>query len=295
MSRAPRLSPDGKRVAYSRDENGFSHIFIQSIDGGIAEAVTSGPVRDYEPAWSPDGQRIAALRREPDRFDLRIIDLRKRSERVLSSVKEQYAIDWSPDGNWIATSDRQSETSPRVIILLSVENAGRRVLTKPLLGTLGDRFPRFSPDGRYIAFQREVGLDQSNLFLLDVNRPDSERQVADGGVAMSGHCWSADGRNLIASIRRRQLPWSLYRIAVDSGASERIAEAGIDPSSPDSSRVGDRIVYVHQFIDSNIWERILSQETAGCARGSFGRSRYQPGRLPRWREARVPQHQDRIE
>ncbi len=54
----PAWSPDGKRLAFVREQDGHGHLFVASADGGGAQQVTYGPADDDQPSWSPDGRRI---------------------------------------------------------------------------------------------------------------------------------------------------------------------------------------------------------------------------------------------
>ena len=51
----PTASPDGKRLAFSA----LTHLYVMDIPGGKPTRVTSGNAREFEPAWSPDGQWLA--------------------------------------------------------------------------------------------------------------------------------------------------------------------------------------------------------------------------------------------
>ena len=62
----PRLSPDGRQVAYvvtrvDRDSNAYrSAIFTVPVDGSsLPRNVTAGEKADAAPRWSPDGTRLA--------------------------------------------------------------------------------------------------------------------------------------------------------------------------------------------------------------------------------------------
>jgi molecular chaperone DnaK len=60
----PVWSPDGKRIAYTRDapQGGVTDIWVINADGTGNRAVTSGPDRDMDPTWSPDGAWLAFTR-----------------------------------------------------------------------------------------------------------------------------------------------------------------------------------------------------------------------------------------
>jgi Tol biopolymer transport system component len=53
-------SPDGKHVAFiAPAPDGFFQVFRMPVAGGAPEQLTSDPSNKTQPAWSPDGQRIA--------------------------------------------------------------------------------------------------------------------------------------------------------------------------------------------------------------------------------------------
>src|SRR6185503_17664576 len=64
------FSPDGKRIAYVSNCGGNAgdgcpgnlDIYVMDLNGVILQRVTSSPLSDVEPAWSPDGTRIVYTR-----------------------------------------------------------------------------------------------------------------------------------------------------------------------------------------------------------------------------------------
>ena len=51
----PSWSPDGQKIAFTRQQGGKAHIAVMDTDGHNAFKLTDG----QEPSWSPDGQKIA--------------------------------------------------------------------------------------------------------------------------------------------------------------------------------------------------------------------------------------------
>ena len=95
---SPVWSPDGQQIAYYHGDE--QAIYIADIDGKNEERLVEG----WDPTWSPDGSEIAFMSFERS-LDIRVIDLKTRSERVLvqrelSSILRNPV--WSPDGTKIA-------------------------------------------------------------------------------------------------------------------------------------------------------------------------------------------------
>src|SRR6266446_6296885 len=60
LDQSPSLSPDGNSVAYTSDQSGNFEIYVKQLTpGGREIQLTSDGQHNLQPAWSPDGQRIA--------------------------------------------------------------------------------------------------------------------------------------------------------------------------------------------------------------------------------------------
>jgi len=55
----PTWSPDGRYIAFSALEGGFSNLFIYDLKDGKLQKMTDDPYAALQPAWSPDGKSIA--------------------------------------------------------------------------------------------------------------------------------------------------------------------------------------------------------------------------------------------
>jgi TolB protein len=75
MEIRPRLSPDGKRIAYVTNDGGDRDIFVMDINGKNQRRVTSNPARDDYPFWHPDGKRLVYASERQGKFDLFLIDV----------------------------------------------------------------------------------------------------------------------------------------------------------------------------------------------------------------------------
>jgi Tol biopolymer transport system component len=97
------VSPDGTRVAYSR--NGAKHlgrIWISPLTGGTPVAVTKSDNFEFGPAWSPDGNWLTFLSSEGGLMKVRVGG--SDPPAMLRKDWCRNPAQWSPDGNWIACS-----------------------------------------------------------------------------------------------------------------------------------------------------------------------------------------------
>jgi eukaryotic-like serine/threonine-protein kinase len=164
LYRTLAISPDGKRIAFERaDPQNFSNrnIWIYDLARGVTTRFTFGTGWDANPVWSPDGSRIAFGGLRTGKFDIyqKASNLAGEDELVFTSGAQKLPSSWSPDG--------------RFLLFYSPVGA-THVWVLPLDGPAADRKPfpleqseffqavgRFSPDGRWIAYQsNESGKDE---------------------------------------------------------------------------------------------------------------------------------------
>ena len=176
-STQPAFSADGKWVAFISDRTDTRQLYRLSLDGGEAEALTSGTEGVTAFAWAPDGMRIAytmtdavtpAMKERTEKYgeythedhdarmaQLHVLDLRAKTSRALTAgafVVGSFA--WSPDGARLAFDHRvNSDAGMSGTADISLVDAASGQVT-PLVTQAGpDTNPKWSPDGRQIAFE----------------------------------------------------------------------------------------------------------------------------------------------
>jgi len=93
------VSPDGRTLAVGA----LGQLFLLPATGGAAEQVTSGPSYNTDPAFSPDGKRLAfASNRDGSSANVFVLDLATRKLTQLTRERDASRPAWSPDGTTIA-------------------------------------------------------------------------------------------------------------------------------------------------------------------------------------------------
>jgi len=193
----PRLSPDGRSVVFMAA--GF--LYGQTLDGRPARRLFTGAAFERDPAFSPDGRRLAYVAGENGRRELRLYDLETGRTRVLHSVNRSSWVampSWSADGRWIVFQQSGLLVEPYRLLCADVDGGEVRELAQTR-GSWTAR-PHFSPDGRTLYFTQRAGkLGEFYRLALEPGAEPERlsalgRNVNDGLVSPDGR-WFAFRRN----------------------------------------------------------------------------------------------------
>jgi Tol biopolymer transport system component len=261
---SPALSPDGNSVAFAWSDSidAPNQIFVKRLDETTGIRV-AGPDRWKigSPAWSTDGRRIFYKRWENGPGSIWSVD-REGNNRTkvigLLDADTSSALDFSPDGQWLAFTDRIAPAKQISIFLLNLRTAEKRRLTTPPDHIWGDWDPRFSPDGKTVAFKRVHEYWQDYIYLIPAGG-GVPRQLTTDRQGIWGHAWMNDGRSLLLSCQRGGTVFGLWRFPVDSSSQPRlISESGFDSIMPTRAIGASRIAWVNQVRDINIYSVSVS-------------------------------------
>lgn len=182
------LSPDGMRVAVSIREPGASEADIWIIDAGSGARMrlTSSPLHDMAPVWSPDGSRVAFASVRGNSFDIYEMasDGTGDEGAVLAAPGDQIAYDWTSSGGFLLyQTDRPGTAQGAHLDLWARRLPGGRAFA--FLRTVHRAFlPSSSPDGRWVAFAlRENGDPVEDVYVARFPKYNGRRRVSAGGGA----------------------------------------------------------------------------------------------------------------
>ncbi len=151
----PRLSPDEKRVALSRRDpkTGIFDIYVIDIVRGASSRLTSNSA-NANVVWSPDGTRIvwATNRGGSYQFYQKSASGVGQEEILLQSNNRIFPTDWSSDGRFILYRQVDPNTKEDLWVL---PFDGDRKPFSFLQTQYNETAARFSPDGRWIAYDSD--------------------------------------------------------------------------------------------------------------------------------------------
>lgn len=250
---SPRFSPDGSRVAYARrdgrDEPGIHEMRVDG-SGGRRRGRTNGA---EVLSWAPDGSIVTAQVDLVDPYR-RFRDLYRfgadGTERITRRARV-YLPDVHPGGGRAVAV----QSTPGSTRLVEVDLADGSVT--PLVGDRTDEhwaYPRWSPDGRWIAATRWIRGGSADLVVV-ASDGEVVRRVTRGPALDVTPAWSPDGRWILWSSDRSGIQ-NLYARRVDGGPLRQVTSVLGGAYHPDVSPDGRWIVYSGYHADGWRIERI---------------------------------------
>lgn len=235
----PRISPDGRTIAFTSTRSGNSDIWLMDVTGGNLRPFTTDKANDFFHNWSPDGRSIVFC---SERSGNRDIWLQKLDGQAVQLTDDKAADDdpsFSPDGRLIAYDGAARGTAD--IWIMNADGSNKRLV----LGTPEvEQSPVFSRDGRIIYFERYVGgAQKTSLF---ATTPEGAGDMLVAGEASSVSV-SSDDTTLIFNARNRILTIPAPKNVLAAREIPVIAKVEVD-------LVQERIALFNEA-----WERLKSR------------------------------------
>jgi Tol biopolymer transport system component len=202
----PRLSPDGRRVAVSIQEQEMQ-IWLYDLSRETLTRFTFEGNTNLNPVWTPDGKRVAFTSNKEGPLNpfWQLADGGGGLERLTTSEYVQVPMSWSPDGQLLTFIEINPTTGFDIWALRmgdpspgsgQAPSAGLGQVRKaqPFLRTpFNESAPRFSPDGRWLAYiSNESGRNE--VYVQPYPGPGGKWQISTEGGGEP--VWNPNGREL---------------------------------------------------------------------------------------------------
>ena len=188
-----RLSPDGRVAAAYRMVSGNADVWLLETGRDVRQRFTTNPAREFDPIWAPDGSRIVFGSTRKG-----VVDLYERSvggapteTLVLEVSREQEPARLVAGQQLDPVCGAECRRTPAI--------SGRcrsraRRSRSPCAHTAADEpFARFSPDGRWVAYQsNESGRNE--IYVQRFPGPGGRIQISTSGGTFPK--WHGDGQSL---------------------------------------------------------------------------------------------------
>jgi len=238
---SPWPSPDGKRMVYIVVVAGVKQLFVADLDMTRPVQITHDPYNHEDPAWSPDGSKIAFVSMENGEA-IAIMDPDGSHVEVLTP-KPQKVIhpNWSPDGKKLAycTDDDLAPPAKNASDIYILDLATRRA-TKVITGGV-NTYPAFSPDGKRLAFRRILGELNSEVFVADIDG-SHQKNITNHPAFDGWPSWSPDGTR-IAFASNRLSSYEVFTMNPDGSDVQLVANTDGRATAPQWTRDGSTLLF----------------------------------------------------
>lgn len=232
---APRLSPDGERVAFVA----LNDLWIMDI-GEPPRQITDDSFYKADPDWSPDGRFVVYSSDETGTQDLFVYDTETETHRQLTDLEDAVvAAAWSPDGNQIAVQNQDRDTQT-----IEVDVTEDSAETGEMQTVLEDFFlpgrPTWSPDGSTLAlgaldqFSNRFREGTSKILTVDIEsgeqtyHPPGEEFASLSTRNYDGPVWSPDGNWMAFVVNSTLRVMPVTEDGEPDGPAEQITDEATD-------------------------------------------------------------------
>ncbi len=257
IEESPAISPDGKTVAFVARVGSKRQIWLRLLAGGAPLQITRDDVDHEQPRWAPDSSSLiyyapSALPGEHGTI-WEVAALGGEPRRVAGALS---GGDISHDGRRIALF--RFEDTRIALVVVTRDGSGADQIT-PMLPNSSYEYPRWSPDDRWIAFQRDnlaAGFDKRVLVVPAAPGGDS-REIARS-TDLRGLTWLPSGAGVVYSSSSGSTVlyppmFSLRSVARDGTGDRQLTFGDVSYLEPDVHTSGT-LTASRVRIQSDIWK-----------------------------------------
>ncbi len=267
------VSPDGKRLAFSKHTQGRDEIWVKELDRGPLSRLAFGGLISYRPAWSSDGRWIYFVSDRDPALPQSVYRVAAtgggRAQLVYRTDQSIDEVSISRDGAWLLYREGSGGGRDVFAVRVGERNPTVRIATSDAEETT----PVLSPDGRLVAYTSDES-GRREVYVRPFPDPGTSRWAVSAGGGSEPR-WSNSGRELFYRSADNQL--MDVRLAPGPGfaiADQRALFSVTDYDSDDKHGLFDvlpddeHFVFVrHEGRDGPVTIRVLMNWQKALARG----------------------------
>jgi Tol biopolymer transport system component len=209
----PMFTPDGLNLVFSSNRVGGNPTLwkIRAEGAGGIIRLTNSQAEDYGPSMASSGELIAYASNPPGAEEPQIWTINANGN-LPTQLREGASPNLSPDGSRILFVRRAAASGKRQVWMMNVDGSSETQLTDNTDYDVAD--PKWSPDGAWIVYASDEGLDSSQNHNYDIwlMAADGSRktQLTTNGSRDDAPCWNHQGDKIYFRSNRGGV-WNIWR------------------------------------------------------------------------------------
>jgi dipeptidyl aminopeptidase/acylaminoacyl peptidase len=196
------ISVDGRRVAYTSNASGRLNLWLMNVDGSDAHQLVQSNDRQANAAFTHDGTEVVYAQDTggDELYDLYEVAVSGGQPRNLTHTDaiSETSPQFSPDGRLMLFESKPKVSPMTDLALMDWQSGTVHALTHESDPKASWQAVCWSPDGQFIYAVRGVGIDDSDVFRIDVRNGQAEKLLSHTGKQLvSASDVSPDGRTLL--------------------------------------------------------------------------------------------------
>lgn len=224
------------KIVFISNRDGNDELYMMDYDGHNQTRLTFNKVKDYMPAWSPDGQTIAYTSYRQNNACLYTFNPFKGKINKIHCQGTNYSPSFSPDGEKIAFCSTIEKGNSEIYV---ADRSGESIKRLTFHGAI-DTAPSWSPTGRELAFITDrIGTPQ--VYIMDAEGSNL-RRVSFGSSYHDAPAWSPTGGRL-AYVSRAGFLYDLYVLNLRTNQINKLTESNARNETPSWSPDGRHLIF----------------------------------------------------
>ena len=197
-------SNDGRRLVYTSTASGRPNLWIMNADGTDPHQLVTNDDRQVGAQFTHDDSAVVYSqdRGGNEYADIYVVPVKGGEPRNLTNTPDisEMVYEFSPDGKLLAIGVKQKTAPATNLAVMQWPSGAIRQLTHEADPKASWSEDVWSPDGRFLYATRSLGIDDSDIFRIDVATGASQQLLEHTGKQLiSTADVSPDGRTLLVT------------------------------------------------------------------------------------------------